>query len=178
MHRLFLVPEVVAVIVKSGSLHQGFLHTCLLINHVFFQESARLLWYACGVSNWEEIVPDHATSDIKDLISVKRNDPERAQMYANFVQVLQFGPWLQPMESQWHIELLWLEFPQLKRVKFAVSDDYKILNTEPFMAQFALPNVTDFCIVKASQISDRFLDTLSSKCPKLRYLELGDCPTV
>jgi hypothetical protein len=95
MHHLFVVPEIVAVIVKSGSLCKGYLYTCLLVNRVFFQESARLLWYACGRGVWTPSETGHALANFEHLISVSRKDPQRAQMYANFICILQFSEWFE-----------------------------------------------------------------------------------
>ncbi|CAG9976204.1 unnamed protein product [Clonostachys byssicola] len=167
MNHLFLVPEIVAVIVKSGSLYKGYLYTCLLVNRAFFQESARLLWYACGGGVWKPSEVGHALADVEHLASVSRKDPQRAQMYANFIRVLQFNEWLDGSEYrgefEWHHELLSLQFPQLKTVRFIEDGSATRLITGHALLHYAQPNVVEFYVATGSQLSDAFLDTLFSK---------------
>uniref|UniRef100_A0A8H7N672 F-box domain-containing protein n=1 Tax=Bionectria ochroleuca TaxID=29856 RepID=A0A8H7N672_BIOOC len=179
MHHLFVVPEIVAVIVKSGSLCKGYLYTCRLVNRVFFQESARLLWYACGRGVWTPSETGHALANVEHLISVSRKEPQRAQVYANFICILQFSEWFEGNEYrnefEWHHELLSLQFPQLQTVYFVVGDSTTRFITGQALLHYAQPTVGDLYVTMCSQLSDVFLDTLSSKCPRLMHLYLLSC---
>ncbi|CAI6077473.1 unnamed protein product [Clonostachys chloroleuca] len=100
-------------------------------------------------------------------------------MYANFIRILQFGEWFDGSEYrsefEWHHELLSLQFPQLQTVRFFKDDSATGLITGHALVHYAQPNLVEFYVATGIQLSDAFLDTLLSKCPRLIYLCLYNC---
>lgn len=100
-------------------------------------------------------------------------------MYANFIRILQFGEWFDGSEYrsefEWHHELLSLQFPQLQTVRFFKDDSATGLITGHALVHYAQPNLVEFYVATGIQLSDAYLDTLLSKCPRLIYLCLYNC---
>jgi hypothetical protein len=175
-YRALVVPEIVAAIIRSGSSEKGFLHSYLLINRLFFIESFRLLWYGCG-TRYNDATAGHATPDICHLARISQENRQQAQVYANYIHVLNFA---EPADTypygdkaQWHSHLICLEFPRLQEVGFYESLNAATLNRGDVVIHYAQPNVQVFCLRASSGLSDSFLDTLYLRCPKLRTIHIN-----
>jgi hypothetical protein len=176
MHQALLLPEIIANILQTEGSSPGFLHTCLLINRIFFVEASRILWEGCG-SRYYSAWAGHITPDIKHLANIVLTDPRRAQFYANLIHTLMFQDEGESNnfldDARLHKELASLEFPQLEEVAFYGSDKARELNTGDAIIHYAQPNIKNFSLGQGSNLSDTFLDTLSRCCPKLTSLTLN-----
>lgn len=176
MHRALLLPEIVAAIVKSESGEPGYLYTCILVNRLFFEEACRILWYGCG-SSYNSATAGHVTPGIRQLAEISQHSRQRAQIYANFINVLYFAPpketWPYGDESKWHSHLACLQYPQLQELSFFASDDAVSLNKGDVIIAYAQPSLRAFKLCEGSALSDAFLDELRSRCPRLQHLKLS-----
>ncbi|KAK8104320.1 uncharacterized protein PG998_011353 [Apiospora kogelbergensis] len=176
MHHALLLPEIVAAIIKSDSSEPGYLHTCLLVNRLFSEEARRLLWYGCG-SRYNSATAGHVTPGIRQLAEISQHSRQRAQIYANFVNILNFAEpresWPYGDEAQWHHDLACLQYPQLQEVSFFPSKEAASLNKGDVVVRYAQPSLCHFELFAGSELSDAFLDELRTNCPKLQHLELS-----
>ncbi|KAK7961871.1 uncharacterized protein PG986_002696 [Apiospora aurea] len=176
MHRAFLLPEIVAAIVKSESGEPGYLYTCLLVNRQFYQEACRILWHGCG-SSYNSATAGHVTPGIRQLAEISQRSRQRAQLYANFVNILYFAEpedtWPYENEAAWHGDLACLQYPQLQEVVFEPTDDAASLNTGDTIISYAQPSLHTFRLCRGSALSDGVLDDLCTRCPQLQHLELS-----
>lgn len=177
MHRALLLPEVVAAVVHSESGEPGYLHTCLLVNRLFFQETSRLLWYGCG-SRYNSATAGHVTPGIRQLAEISQRSRARAQLYADCVHILYFAEpteeWPYGDEARWHDDLACLRYPHLREVAFFESDNAETLNKGDVVIRYAQqqPGLQGFDLSRGSALSDAFLDQLGARCPKLQHLHL------
>lgn len=177
MHRALLLPEVVAAIVHSESGEPGYLHTCLLINRLFFQETSRLLWYGCG-SRYNSATAGHVTPGIRQLAEISQRSRARAQLYADCVHLLYVAEpaeeWPYGDEARWHDDLVCLRYPHLREVAFFESDNAETLNKGDVVIRYAQkqPGLHGFNLHRGSALSDSFLGQLCTRCPKLQHLHL------
>ncbi|KAF2641220.1 hypothetical protein P280DRAFT_468874 [Massarina eburnea CBS 473.64] len=173
MHRALLLPEVVATILQSEASADGFLFTSLFINRVFFGEAARILWEGCGARFYAHWV-GHKTPQIQHLAQIVQQDVQRAQIYANFLRVLNFEyeEDFTP-EAKWHPQLTQLQYPQLKDVAFYEAGDEALpFNTGANIVHYSQPNVSSFLVRSSSEISKELLEALSERCPRITHFEL------
>ncbi|KAK8016619.1 hypothetical protein PG993_014808 [Apiospora rasikravindrae] len=175
MHNALLLPEIVAAIVKSESGEPGYLHTCLLINRQFYQESCRILWYGCG-SSYNSATAGHVTPGIRQLAEISQRSRQRARLYADFVNILFFAEpeetWPYGDEAAWHGDLTCLQYPQLQEVAFYPSDKAASLNKGDAIIYYAQPSLHTFRLCEGTALSDAFLDDLRTRCPQLQHLDL------
>ncbi|KAK7984306.1 hypothetical protein PG989_011708 [Apiospora arundinis] len=176
MHRALLLPEIVAAIIKSSSGEPGYLHTCLFINRLFWEEACRILWYGCG-SRYNSATAGHVTPGIRQLAEISQRSRQRAQLYANFVNILDFSEpqesWPYGDEARWHGDLGCLQFPQLQEARFSPSDEATSLNKGEVVIRYAQPSLREFGCEAGSEFSDNTLDELRTRCPKLKHLSLS-----
>ncbi|VUC33675.1 unnamed protein product [Clonostachys rosea] len=161
--RALVLPELVALIVASGRDNDKFLHDCLFVNRLFFKESCKLRWKECNTYG--------LLVNIAHLVQLSKRDQQRAQVYADCIQVLDFdapeGSDSSRLEAQWHEDLACLEFPLLREV---VIRRFNHCNT---IIRYAQPSLRVFSVWPATQISDTFLDQLGHQSPRLVNLSLG-----
>ncbi|KAK8122774.1 hypothetical protein PG984_011444 [Apiospora sp. TS-2023a] len=175
MHRALLLPEIVAAIVKSESGAPGYLYTCLFINRLFSEEACRLLWYGCG-SRYNSATAGHVTPGIRQLGEISQQSRQRAQIYANFINILQFAEpnetWPYGNEAKWHSDLACLQYPQLQELTLSPADDSATLNRGDVIINYARPSLRTFAL-DGSALSDEFLHELRTRCPQLQRLTLS-----
>lgn len=173
MHPALKLPEIVTAIVKAGETEPGLLHSCLLVNNLFYYEACRVLWKGCygifGVS--------HVTPKISDLAQmVLRTDigRERAQFYANFIRVIIFqqDEFTKEDDTRWHIQLRQLRFPLLEDLNIWKTDSAESSNTEEAILHYVHPGLRDIRIDASGPLSDHFLDELSRLSPLLQQLDI------
>jgi hypothetical protein len=176
MHRALLLPEIIAIILRTESSSPGFMYTCQSINRTFLHEASRILWEACG-ARCNSVTFGHVTPDIKDLAFIIQEDPQRGQFYANFIQVLEFEDGGESNsfldEAMWHKQLAAVQFPYLKEVGIYESKNATLMNTGDVVIHYAQPNITCFTLRRGSRLSDSFLNILNRSCPKLKSLTLN-----
>ncbi|KAK8000425.1 hypothetical protein PG990_013025 [Apiospora arundinis] len=176
MHRALLLPEIVTAIIKSNRGDPGYLHTCLFINRLFWEEACRILWYGCG-ARYNSATAGHVTPGIRQLAEISQRSRQRAQLYANFVHILDFAEpqesWPYGDEAKWHGDLACLQFPQLQRARFNPSDDATSLNKGDVVIRYAQLSLREFGCEAGSEFSDKTLDQLRTRCPKLQHLRLA-----
>lgn len=116
MHKLFSIPELVAIILETDSSEIALLLSCLQVNRLFSHEAVRILWRRCGAG-----FPDtHLGKEpvFRDLAKLAAYNVSRAQYYADCICELRFVctqddlPWLE--EEQWNTFLMKLRFPALR----------------------------------------------------------------
>ncbi|CAH0034701.1 unnamed protein product [Clonostachys rhizophaga] len=161
--RSFLLPELVALIIAAGRDNDRFLYTCLFVNRLFFRESCKLMWQECNTYG--------VLVNIGHLVQLSKRDEQRAQIYANFIQVLDFdapeGSDASNLEAEWHGDLACLQFPLLREVII------RRFNHCDAVIRYAQPTLRVFSLWPASQLSDAFLDQLGQQSPRLVNLSLG-----
>ncbi|KAK8072800.1 hypothetical protein PG996_006148 [Apiospora saccharicola] len=176
MHRALLLPEIVAAIVKSESGAPGYLYTCLFINRLFSEEACRLLWYGCG-SGYNSATAGHVTPGIRQLAEISQHSRQRAQVYADFINVFMFSQpketWPYGNEAVWHGDLACLQYPQLQELTITAADDSASLNRGDVVIDYARPSLRTFALSEGSALSDAFLDELRTRCPQLKWLTLS-----
>lgn len=176
MHRALLLPEIVAAIVKSESSTPGYLFACLFVNRLFSEEACRLLWYGCG-SRYNSATAGHVTAGISRLAEISQRSRQRAQVYANFVHILNFAEpdetWPYGDEAKWHSHLTCLQYPQLQELECYESPDAAKLNKGDVVIRYAQPSLRTFGLHEGSGLSDAFFDELRTRCPQLQQLTLS-----
>ncbi|KAF2996293.1 hypothetical protein E8E13_005376 [Curvularia kusanoi] len=168
-HRALLLPEIVAIILQTGSEEPGLLYNSLLVNRLFFQEASPVLWSTCEI--FDAIHPDPRT--LGTLVLREDVQHERVQFYASLVQNINF----QYDESQvdqhnWHNVLRQLEFPNLKTVCFCHSEDALQLATEDVMLHYIRPGLQKLYIDQNGPLTDDFFDGLTEVCSGLQQVTL------
>jgi hypothetical protein len=174
MHRALVLPEIVAIILETGETEPGFLFSCLTVNKTFFDEASRKLWEACATNTYG--TPEYA--EIRTLANiVLQGDAglERAQIYANHIQTLDFkyeDDDFEKTDARWHPVLAKLQFPKLLCLSLYPSETAKSFNTGDALLAYAQPSLQFFSVYSATQLSNGFLTRLGSQCPGLQELHL------
>lgn len=168
-HRTLLLPEIVAIILQTGSEEPGLLYNSLLVNRLFFKEASRVLWSTCEI--YDAVHPDPRT--LGTLVLREDVPHERVQFYASLVQRINF----QYDESQvdqhnWHSVLCQLEFPNLKSVWFYHSENVLQLATEDALLHYIGIGLRELYIDQSGPLSDGFFDGLSEVCSGLQQVTL------
>lgn len=183
MHRALLIPEIVTHIIDCNGSDAGYLHTCLLINTLFFHSTARILWYGCGVGSSTK---GHVTPYIRHLVQIARRDAERGQFYADFVKLLRFGEEIilenkdgglvgreYGNKNLYHEELgrLSLEWTNIEDLEIAESECW---NKErgAILMQYLQPKLRKLTLHQRDAIGDGFWEMLGERCPGLKWLAL------
>ncbi|CAH0044801.1 unnamed protein product [Clonostachys solani] len=161
--RALFLPELVALIIAAGRDNDRVLYACLFVNRLFFRESCKLLWQECNTYG--------LLVNIGHLVQLSKRNQQRAQVYANFIQVLDFdapeGSDASRLEAQWHEDLACLQFPLLREV---IIRRFNHCNS---VIRYAQPSLRVFSLWPASQLSDAFLDQLGRQSPRLINISLG-----
>lgn len=183
MHRALLIPEIVTQIIDCNRSDAGYLHTCLLINALFFHSTARILWHGCGVGSSTK---GHVTPYVRHLVWIARRDARRGQFYAGLVKLLRFGKevntededevlvgWEHVDENCYHEELhrLNLEWANIEELEIA---ELEIWNEEreATLTQYLQPKLKKIALQQRDAAGDDFLEMLSERCPGLKWLAL------
>lgn len=176
MHRALLLPEIVAIILETGQTNPGLLHSCLFVNRTFFHAASRILWYACGARVY---LPDHRSPSIRNLENIASHGDEglqRAQIYADFIQILHFqyeDDDFEKIEARWHPTLGKLKFPQLLDLETYPSNAARKFNTGDAILRYAAPSLQFANLMSTTQLSDAFLERISIQSPVLTSLSLS-----
>lgn len=174
MHRALVLPEIVTAIVRAGKFEPGLLHSCLLVNKLFFHEACRILWKGCyGIFGVGHVTP--AIGDLGRMVLNPDLGRGRAQFYANFIRVLVF----QEQESSrlgedalWHPQLNQLQFPLLEDLNVWRTKSAEELNTENAILHYMHSGLRDLRVDASGPLSDHFLDEVSRLCPRLQQFDM------
>jgi hypothetical protein len=136
-----------------------------------------MLWKGIG-TRYTSATAGHITPDIIDLVRVVQTNPQRAQFYANLINVLSFDDEGAEKgfteEARWHPELAGLQFPNLVELNFYGFDAAMAMNSADAILHYLQPSIRQLHLGTASQLSDGFLDALIKSCPRLKGFHLGD----
>lgn len=169
MQRALLQPEIVEAIIRNRPpWHQGFLFSCLCVNQLFFEESARCLWYQCGS---ESDYSGRYRPSIDDLAWL---ETDRKRLYARYIRVLEFG-WSYGKNSVMTgpdsvirdaISLTDLSWPRLRELSiFSVCTGGQIQCLSP-------ANLVRFTVLDGENMNDDILQWLTTGSSRLRYFEM------
>jgi hypothetical protein len=174
MHRAFLLPEIVAIVLEIGETEPGFLFNCLTVNKIFFDEACRILWETCDSSGHGQ-PQDPKIRTLGNMVLRADAGPERAQLYADHIQNLDFryeDDDFEKTDARWHPVLRKLKFPKLRSLYLYPSDAAKSFNTGDALLHYAQPNLQFFDASCATQLSNGFLERLITQSPGLQELHL------
>ncbi|KAF1956032.1 hypothetical protein CC80DRAFT_594175 [Byssothecium circinans] len=170
MHHALHLPEIVGEIVEKNSSVPGYLHTCLLINTLFFQCAAPILWTSCA-PGIESEGSNHVTPDIRHLAHIARVDAQRGQRYANLIRRLMFG-------GKGFEHYMSETVSETRRMYETRYHDGSVSHASLPMVGFEWKQLVDLEIKEPSFGIETFMDMerlLPYLVPRLRRLEWSGC---
>ncbi|MCJ1288356.1 hypothetical protein MMC26_007711 [Xylographa opegraphella] len=184
-HRALGLPELLASVLRSHP-ESGSLGSCMQVNSLWAQETAKILWQKCGYHM--QAVGDIRAPKIRDLAALSRRS-DRLQWYANCIHSLYFNidgfyhddvlpaDYENSDEACYHSAFTNVTFPHLKSIDFSSSDQCYLYNRTSLLLQYLQPSLKSFqgfgyTCNGGADLSDQFFSLMKDRCQSLEVLEL------